>query len=135
MNSANCHTSLWLFESQLSPHVDALMLHFLDCRYASNTINNYLAGLTHFAHWISQCNIDVKSIDETLIKRFLDHHLPCCHCEKPVSHDRQHLHAALGHLLVQLRANAVIADPSLTINEPHLVADRYNWQSILIYQK
>jgi len=60
MNSVNCHTSLWLFESQLSCHVDALMLHFLDCRYASHTVDNYLAGLTHFAHWISQCKIEVK---------------------------------------------------------------------------
>jgi integrase len=44
------------------------MLHLLDCRYASNTIDNYLTGLTHFAHWISLCNIDVKGIDETLIE-------------------------------------------------------------------
>ncbi len=113
MNSVNCHTSLWLFESQLSCHVDALMLHFLDCRYASHTIDNYLAGLTHFAHWISQCKIDIKSIDQTLIERFLNDHLPRCHCEKPVFHDRKDLHAALGHLLVQLRANAVIPDPSI----------------------
>jgi integrase/recombinase XerC len=113
MNSANAHKLLWLLESQLAPHVDALMLHFLDCRYASSTINNYLAGLTHFARWINQCNIDVKVIDETLIDRFLDGHLPCCICEKPVFHDRKDLHAALGHLLVQLRANAVIADPSI----------------------
>ena len=50
--------------SQLAPHVDAFMLHLLDCRYASNTIDNYLAGLTHFAHWIVLSNIDIKSIDE-----------------------------------------------------------------------
>jgi integrase/recombinase XerC len=113
MNSANGHKLLWLLESQLAPHVDALMLHFLDCRYASNTINNYLAGLTHFARWISLCNIDVKGIDEKLIERFLDGHLPRCNCEKPVFHDRKDLHAALGHLLVLLRANAVIAGPSI----------------------
>ncbi len=116
MNSTNRHTLLWLLESQLAPHVDAFMLHLLDCRYASNTIDNYLAGLTHFAHWISLCNIDVKSIDETLIERFLDDHLPRCHCEKPVFHDRIDLHAALGHLLVQLRAHAVIADPSIDLS-------------------
>ena len=113
MNTANRHTSLWLLKSRLAPHVDALMLHWLDCRYASNTINNYLAGLAHFAHWISLCNIDVKGIDETLIERFLDDHLPRCNCEKPVFHDRKDLHAALGHLLVQLRANAVVADPAI----------------------
>jgi len=113
MNSANDHTLTWLLDSQLAPHVDAFMLHLFDCRYASNTINNYLAGLTHFAHWISQCNIDVKSIDETLIQQFLDDHLPHCHCEAPVFLARKDLRAALGHLLVLLRANAVIADPAI----------------------
>lgn len=107
------HTSSWLFESQLAPYVDAFMLHLFDCRYASNTINNYLAGLTHFAHWISECNIDVKSIDEKLIQQFLNDHLPRCHCEAPVFIARKDLSAALGHLLVLLRANAVIADPSI----------------------
>ena len=112
MNTSQ-HTAIWLLDSELAPHVDAFMLHLFDCRYASNTINNYLAGLTHFAHWISQCNIDIKSIDETLIQQFLDDHLPHCNCEQPVYHDRKDLHAALGHLLTLLRANAVIAGPAI----------------------
>ena len=74
---------------------------------------NYLAGLTHFAHWTTQCNIDVKSINEKLIQQFLDDHLPRCNCEKPAFHHTKDLRAALGHLLVLLRANAVIADPSI----------------------
>jgi hypothetical protein len=49
------HTSSWLFESQLAPFVDAFKLHLFDCRYASNTIDNYLSGLTHFAHWQVSC--------------------------------------------------------------------------------
>jgi len=112
MNSDH-HTNSWLFESQLAPFVDAFMLHLFDCRYASNTIDNYLAGLTHFAHWLTQCTLDVKSIDEKLIQRFLDDHLPICRCAKPAFTDAKDLHAALGHLLVLLRANAIIADPSI----------------------
>ena len=107
------HTNSWLFESQLAPFVDAFMLHLFDCRYASSTIDNYLAGLTHFAHWLTQSNIDVKHIDEKLIQRFLDDHLPICCCEKPVFTGAKDLHAALGHLLVLLRANAIIADLSI----------------------
>ena len=84
MKSAHHHTTSWLLESQLAPYIDAFMLHLFDCRYASNTIDNYLAGLTHFAHWITQCNIDVKSINEKLIQQFLDDHLPRCNCEAPV---------------------------------------------------
>ena len=113
MNSDHHHTSTWLLESQLEPYVDAFMLHLFDCRYASNTINNYLAGLTHFAHWITQCNIDVKSIDEKLIHQFLDDHLPRCSCEAPVFLARKDLSAALGHLLVLLRTHAVVVDPAI----------------------
>ncbi len=107
-------TTRWLYESQLAPFVDAFMLHMSDCRYASNTINNYLAGLAHFAHWMTLRNIDVKSIDEKLIHQFLNGHLPQCNCKKPVFHHRPDLHAALVRLLVQLRANAVVADPAIT---------------------
>jgi integrase/recombinase XerC len=113
MNSAHHHTTSWLLESELAPYVDAFMLHLFDCRYASNTINNYLAGLSHFAHWTTLCNIDVKSIDEKLIQQFLNDHLPRCNCEVPVFLTRKDSRAALGHLLVLLRANAVIADPAI----------------------
>jgi hypothetical protein len=95
MNTSQ-HTAIWLLDSELAPHVDAFMLHLFDCRYASNTINNYLAGLTHFAHWITQCNIKVKNITDQVIQQFLDDHLPDCHCEAPVFRDRNDLHAALG---------------------------------------
>lgn len=106
------HTSSWLLESQLAPFVDAFMLRMFDCRYAFNTINNYLAGLTHFAHWFTENNFAVKNIDEPLVQRFFDDHLPNCQCVKPAFSNAKDLHAALGHLLVLLRANAVIADPS-----------------------
>lgn len=107
------HTSSWLFESPLAPFVDAFMLHLFDCRYASNTIDNYLAGLTHFAHWLTESHIDVKTIDEGLIQLFLDKHLPSCCCEQPAFSDAKDLHAALGHLLRILRAHAIITDPSI----------------------
>jgi integrase/recombinase XerC len=107
------HTASWLLDSPLAPHVDAFMLHLFDCRYAFKTINNYLAGLTHFAHWITESHIDVKTIDEKLIHHFLDDHLPICRCEKPAFADAKDLHAALGHLLRILRAHAIIVDPSI----------------------
>ncbi len=113
MKSAHHHTTSWLLESQLAPYVDAFMLHLFDCRYASNTINNYLAGLSHFAHWTTLCNIEVKSIDEKLIQQFLDDRLPRCNCEAPVFLTRNDSRAALGHFLVLLRANAVVADPAI----------------------
>jgi integrase/recombinase XerC len=113
MNLSQHHASTWLNDSQLTPYVDAFTQHLFNCRYASNTISNYLAGLAHFAHWTNLCNVDVECIDEKLIYQFLDDHLPSCNCERPVFLARKDLSAALGHLLVLLRAHAVVADPAI----------------------
>jgi len=113
MNSSHNHSTIWLRDSQLAPFVDSFKQHLLECRYASHTTNSYLASIAHFAHWSTQCDIDIHSINEKVVQQFLDEHLPYCNCEKPVYRTRQDLNAALGHLLVLLRTNAVIADQPL----------------------
>jgi len=49
-------------------------------------------------------------MDEKVVQRFLDVHLPHCDCAQPARRTLHELRAALGHLLVVLRANSVIAD-------------------------
>jgi hypothetical protein len=60
---------------------------------------NYLAGLTHFAHWLTESHIEVKTevktIDEGLIQHFLDDHLPSCRCEQPAFSDAKDLYPSL----------------------------------------
>jgi len=107
------HSTLWLLESQLAPYVDAYTQHLIECRYASHTTDYYLASIAHFAHWSTQCAIDVQRIDEKMVQQFLNEHLPYCDCAKPVHCVRHDLRAALGHLLVLLRTNAIIADPPI----------------------
>ena len=106
-------STLWLLESQLAPYVDAYTQHLIECRYASHTTDYYLASIAHFAHWSTQCAIDVQRIDEKMVQQFLNEHLPYCDCAKPVHCVRHDLRAALGHLLVLLRTNAIIADPPI----------------------
>jgi len=107
------HSTLWLLESQLASCVDAFTQHLIERRYASHTADTYLACIAHFAHWLTQCGLDVHRIDEKVVQQFLDDHLPRCECAKQVYRVRQDLRAALGHLLVVLRNNAVIADPPM----------------------
>lgn len=102
----------WLLGSQLAPYVDALKHHLTERRYASHTVSTYLACVAHFARWTSRCRLDIDQIDEDVVHRFFDDHLPHCDCTRPVHRVRSDLHAALGHLLVVLRANGVIAEPA-----------------------
>ncbi len=104
------NTADWLHESQLAPYVDAFTRHLTERRYASGTAGNYLACVAHFARWTILCRLDIHGINEGLVRRFLDDHLPRCNCAWPVQRTHHHLRAALGQLLIVLRANSVIAE-------------------------
>ncbi len=99
-----------LRESVLAPYRDVFVQHLAKGGYASGTIGRYLACIAHFAHWLGACQLNPAHIDEAMVRQFLDGHLPGCACPKPACQVRNELRAALGHLLVVLRAEAVIAE-------------------------
>ena len=113
MISRNNQSTTWLLESQLAPYVDALKHYFTQGGYASSTAATYIACIAHFAHWLTQYGIDVHRIGEEVVRQFLDDHLPGCDCARPVCRVRTDLRAALRHLLVVLRTNDVITEPSV----------------------
>jgi site-specific recombinase XerD len=106
-------SSTWLNESQLAPHVDAFTQHFTERRYTSKRVSKYVACIAHFAHWLTHTQLDIKHINENVVRQFLDEHLPHCNCAKKLASNRKELRAALGHLLVVLRTNAVIEEQQL----------------------
>ena len=109
------HSSIdWLAKEPLAPHIDAYMLYLANRDYAANTFSNYLGVVSHFAQWIHSRRLRLQSIDEALVAKFLDKHLPRCHCSGPVQRDRRTLSAALGHLLAVLRARGAIAPATLS---------------------
>ena len=99
-----------LLESQLAPFIDAFKQHLIEGCYATYTVNTYLSCIAHFAQWLAQCQLDIQQIDEAATREFLDVHLPRCDCVRPVHRVYNDLRAALGHLLVVLRSNNVIAE-------------------------
>ena len=112
----NKRTSLridWLAIGPLAPYVDAYKQYLTDRGYAATTFGNCTRCIAHFAQWIRERRMQVHRIDETVVVEFLDYHLPRCACVGPVHRDRRNLSAALGHLLVVLRAQGVIDQPTV----------------------
>lgn len=101
----------WLATAPLGPYVDAYKQYLTDRGYAVTTFGNCTRCIAHFAQWIREQRMRVHRIDETVVTEFLDDHLPRCACVGPVCRDRRSLSAALGHLLVVLRAQGVIGQP------------------------
>jgi integrase/recombinase XerC len=102
----------WLCQSSLASYVDAFTRYFAEREYASDTVCTYLGCVAHFVRWTTRCRLDIGRIDEEAVRRFLDEHLRRCNCAGPVQGTRRDLRAALGHLLVVLRAQGVIAEPT-----------------------
>lgn len=112
------HASIdWLAKGPLAPHIDEFMLYLANRDYAANTFCNYLGVVSHFAQWMHSRRVRLQSIDEALVAKFIDQHLPRCHCSGPVQRDRRTLSAALGHLLAVLRAQGAIA-PVMVRSKP-----------------
>jgi|GEM_PF-1347010 len=91
----------WLAKGPLAPHIDAYMLYLGNRDYEATTFSNYLGSVSHFAQWIHSRRLRLQSIDEALVAKFLDKHLPRCRCSGPVQRDRRTLSAALGHRLAR----------------------------------
>jgi site-specific recombinase XerD len=101
----------WLLDSVLAPHAAAYAAYLTRGRYAATTVKGYVAGIAHFARWMTACYLPVRLLDEHTVEQFLGNHLPRCDCPAPVMRVHDDLRAALGHLLSMLREQDAIAGP------------------------
>lgn len=103
----------WLANGPLGPHVDAFKQYLIERGYAATTFTHCVRSITHFAQWVHSRRLRIQRIDEAVVAEFLDEHLARCACTGAVLRDRRSLSAALGHLMVVLRAQDVIALPAV----------------------
>jgi integrase/recombinase XerD len=80
-------------------------------RYGAKHNRRYVAALIHFGRWVAAEGIEVSTLTEAAVARFLGEHLPNCSCARPVQRDGIGNRAALNHLLRLLRELGVIAAP------------------------
>ncbi|HKT95622.1 MAG TPA: site-specific integrase [Paraburkholderia sp.] len=98
-HSARCSTAVGSpIDTIVSRYVDYLR----DRRYASDTIQRYLASLRHFARRLDK-RLTLDDIDDALVMEFVDVHLPHCRCPRPCMHHVNTVRAALRHLLSVLK--------------------------------
>jgi site-specific recombinase XerD len=109
------HAKHWLLDSALNPYIDGYVAYLNRNRFAARTAQQHLAGVAHFAQWMTQSGLTLTRIDESAVTRFLDKHLPQCDCRTPAERNRTHLRAACGYLLQVLRDCGAIPMPALAI--------------------
>ena len=112
----------------LETHFESFTEYLIERRYSAHSLSGYQVSISHFAFWLKRNRLNVSQIDEALIARFVNHHLPQCNCAGLVRRTRNDVRAALGHLLIVLRANGVIAEriqPNTPVDEELQRFDEY----------
>ena len=99
----------WFVNTEVGVSADAYVQYLQDRGYAPSTIDSYVQGAAHFAHWLTSQSIGIGELDEQLIRSFLDRHLPTCRCAPFCRRARRSMQAALTHLLEVLRLSGRIA--------------------------
>jgi integrase len=87
----------WLRASVLAPFVPAYWCRLIEGRYATRTARMYMCCIAHFARWSRRRQLDLGDLNEDA-HRFVEEHLPCCTCPRPVQRSRNQIRAALQHL-------------------------------------
>lgn len=72
--------------------------------YTARTSRAYILCLTHFAKWGTELGLTCETLSCSTIVRFIDEHLSCCDCPRPVQHSRAQVRAALRQLQPALAA-------------------------------
>lgn len=102
-NSIRVSRAAWLRASVLAPFVPAYWRRLMERQYAPDTVQHYMCGLAHFAHWSRRARFELGCLSPA-VERFINEHLPRCRCPHPVLRGPLLVRAALRHL------QAVLAD-------------------------
>ena len=105
-------TREWLRHGVLAEVAEGFEGYLRDHGYTAMMVGIHLGGVAHFAHWLTRTDRNVSDIDEALIRRFLDQHLPECRCLRPCTRQRPELHHALTTLLLWLQQEGLVASVS-----------------------
>ena len=111
--------------AQLDRHIQAYRQYLADRGNAAGYARSCEAAVAHLSLWMKSAKKGLADVDEGLVAEFVDQHLPGCHCPTSARHPSS-VRAALGHLLVVLRAAGAIAPQPLDMTEVGQELRRYD---------
>jgi site-specific recombinase XerD len=109
----------------LGRHIPAYREYLLDRGNAAGYVRTCEAAVVHLSTWMERAGKQLTAVDEELVAEFLERHLPECRCATTARRPTA-VRAALGHLLVVLRAAEAIAPRSLDMTAVGQELRRYD---------
>src|SRR5690242_18849784 len=97
----------WLNKSELARFPTPYLDYLCERCYRPHTAHAYLRCVAHFARWLTQSRLSLDRVNAQSVQRFLEEHLPRCHCPIPAHRRRHEVRAALKHLLCVLAMHGI----------------------------
>ena len=123
-------TRRWFHDSDLEPYISAYVQHLATRGYAAASICMYVESVAHFTYWVRCKHLSLTELNERLVRRFIDRHLPICGCARRCRRSEHTVRAALMHLLAVLRASGQIPPPASSERE-HIAVELDEFMSFL----
>ncbi len=89
----------WFAKAGLEELSGVYRRYLVERGYATQTVEGYFRSVAHFVHWASLQGIAPNEVGDALIDRFIDEHLPRCHCAPRCKRTRTDVHAAVRRFL------------------------------------
>lgn len=96
----------------IAASLEALAAYLRERGHASTTVAMYERAAGHFARWLVHRKLQLAAVQGKTVQRFLDRHLPRCHCPAPGPRTRFTVRAALHHFLMILRRDGHVPQPA-----------------------
>jgi site-specific recombinase XerD len=109
----------------LDRHLPGYRQYLSDRGNAAGYVRSCEAAVVHLSMWMRRAGKRLSDVDEGLVAEFVGGHLPGCLCATSARHPSA-VRAALGHLLVVLRAVNAIAPMPLDMTEVGQELRRYD---------
>lgn len=124
-------TRHWFHGSDLESRVAAYVQHLTARGYAVRSIGMYLESLAHLAFWMRRRRIRLIEVNERIVWRFIDRHLPTCRCARRCQRSEHTVRAALVQLLTMLRVEGYIP-PAVSDEPEHIAAELREFMRFLV---
>ena len=97
-----------LRSSDLGVGLDDLAGYLVRRGHSFEAVQEYVRAAAHLARWVRGAGLEMVTVDESTVRRFLDGHRAGCSCPEPSGKTFSHLGPAAGHLLRFLRERGLI---------------------------
>lgn len=109
--------------SAIHDEIERLVIRLDERGHSPLVVQQYVQGVEHFSRWLTTRRKGNILVDRTAVERFLQEHIPKCHCPPPASRSTISLRAALNHLLLAIRAGE--KTPASSKSDDERLIDEY----------